>query len=465
MPWLAALLPYVWIGLSILFVLAGGTYIVAKTKKWTTAILTKEIAVLAGIAALLGGIGQGILTAVKFSNEYAKSVSSERSKALMEAVKFPSETEPLARATRISSLLQAIRDKDESSDTIVLALVQFIRSKRSIDAHRCALNSPVEDDVQAAIRVLGRRLEWAAEPSPNQRLDLSRLALLGADFSGGNFVSADFHESELRLANFSEANLTHADFTSANFDYWCVPWSKRFGEEVDPNDLFGSTASSWYPRKVRATFGGAKADDAKFWAANLSGVDFSGSRLNGAKFERANLSFTTFTKDTQYQIQELTQGCRLGSIVPSELEAKIAACSEDLVPAACGNERIWYVPPEGAQQREPERKFWRPATTTSGGQPRSRGRSGNRRAGLEAVFAYAQLESGGFPSPACLVRESHHASNTLPDSGRMSASAHGLKTLTGSVQRVCWYTSDRQRARRPRRGTDRILAAEPREGS
>jgi uncharacterized protein YjbI with pentapeptide repeats len=342
-----------WIGLPIAYV---GFLILAfafrflradaPAKQALLADLPKRLATVTAATALFAGIGQAVIAAVKFSEEYAQSVHTERLNAVALATQFPTEKDMTARVLRISALLPALRPNDDASDAVTLGLMEFIRSQRSIDQQDPPLGSRVTADVQAAIRVLGlRESENADKTKPRLVLDFSRLALLGADFSGGDYTNAIFDESELRNANFDNAKVSGARFIAANFDYWCVPWALNFDlkDEVTPDDLFNTSVALWYPHKVQATFNGAKADGAQFYFANLIGVNFQNANLNGAKFEKANLTFVDLTGETKYQLDEIKQGCiqGVGVIKPPTLESSLVQCGYAQKPLACGAEHIW----------------------------------------------------------------------------------------------------------------------------
>jgi len=323
-------------------------------RKEKLAGLPKYLATVSVVTGLLAGAGQAVTAAIKFGDDYAHSIGTQRMEAISRASMFPKEADITVRIVEISGLLDTLRADDESADAIETMLLQFIRSRQSIDSNRTAFGKMVPDDVQAAIRVLGKanaaRHKWA--------FNFRRLSLVGADFSSGDFSGSVFDESNLRHASFRDASLGGARFNSANFDYWCVDWAKNYNLDkndstsVDPNNLFKSPADGWYPSQVQASFSGARANGAEFYGANLIGVDFSNAKLNGAKFRSADLTFTNLT-NSEFQIAELTQGCRNGPVKPNTLMPQLRKCSGE--PALCGQEDIWkdassanHAPPERA---------------------------------------------------------------------------------------------------------------------
>ena len=90
-------------------------------------------------------------------------------------------------------------------------------STRSMDAVRRRQRGILATDVQAAVKVLGRRNiehdngEW--------RVDLAGTSLVGADFSGANLTWACFHGADLSYASFASAKLEHADLSHACLDH------------------------------------------------------------------------------------------------------------------------------------------------------------------------------------------------------------------------------------------------------
>ena len=110
------------------------------------------------------------------------------------------------------------------------------------------------------------------------RAQLSGCDLAGKDLEGASFSEANLTGADLRGTNLLEANLSGADLRGA----------KLAGARLKRTDLSGANLSevdlSQAEFGSHTSFAGADLHAAKFWEANLLGVNFAGADLRGAYF-------------------------------------------------------------------------------------------------------------------------------------------------------------------------------------
>jgi uncharacterized protein YjbI with pentapeptide repeats len=241
----------------------------------------------------------------------------------------------------IYALERIANDSEADRETISDVLAAFIReharwlpsippSEQETPTAPSDNHSP-QEDVQAALTVLGRR-----DRSPHYRpIDLSSVDLRNARFDGLHFERANFADAHLEYSNFSrthlesanlsDAHLEHADFydthlehahlerailndaivvdshlesaffTSAHLERVNIrPFShpRWEGKTLFLHHLSGSHfehAYLGYANLKRAALYGANFQDANLEGANLDGADLEDANLVGANLERATL--------------------------------------------------------------------------------------------------------------------------------------------------------------------------------
>lgn len=133
------------------------------------------------------------------------------------------------------------------------------------------LKRSITKDVQAALTVIGRRDAKNDPKDTNQRIDLSRTFLRGANLRGAFLGGVDLRGANLRGAFLRGADLRDAFLWGTNFSHGAV-----LGEvKLNNANLAGANLSGAV--LVRAVLAGA----------NLSGADFKGAYLSGADFRGA----------------------------------------------------------------------------------------------------------------------------------------------------------------------------------
>ncbi|WP_262694396.1 pentapeptide repeat-containing protein [Kordiimonas aquimaris] len=151
-------------------------------------------------------------------------------------------------------------------------------------------------DIQAAIRVIGRRsqdqvdVEWKRE----FRLDIRKANLSGGDFVGGNFSAAMFHDCLLEACWFREARLHGTQFFRSiinHSDFW--------GAELTGTDFYGAISNR--PKPILGGFH-CSIGMGKVYGVSLTGADLSAETYLGDG-HNSNLNFGT--RDTI-----LARGCK-----------------------------------------------------------------------------------------------------------------------------------------------------------
>ncbi|MEU5218898.1 pentapeptide repeat-containing protein [Streptomyces sp. NPDC020807] len=139
----------------------------------------------------------------------------------------------MERLGGIYALERIMRDSEKDHDTVVQVLAAFVRQQAALpdpdlpDPGDQIPRPGPKEDVQAALRVLGRRPNRVE----SQRLDLSftalwRVDLSGARLEGADLFGAELHHADLRYTDLKgaelgaveleDAELAHADLRGAN---------------------------------------------------------------------------------------------------------------------------------------------------------------------------------------------------------------------------------------------------------
>jgi uncharacterized protein YjbI with pentapeptide repeats len=296
-------------------------------------LLSEYIGGLAVVLGILITIVQNMATNHNFQTDFQERLHHDRRLELLTAAQLLKEKDPLTRSAAIYSMAGLMKSEDDIVDGVLNTLFVFVRGQRLIDADGHLLNTRVPIDVQAAITVIGRR------PASDHWRDFSRLSLVQADFSFGNFALIDFKESDLRRADFSHAHVEGSTFINSYMDYRCtrvVLNGSYDPKQAFPDNLFDS--ASWWPAQVQTSFDHAVAKGTLFYGSPMIGAKFTGADLTGAKFDHADVTFVDFT-DATYELGEIGNAMRTGPIRPEALGARVR--SNEYQKADCGNVDFW----------------------------------------------------------------------------------------------------------------------------
>jgi uncharacterized protein YjbI with pentapeptide repeats len=146
--------------------------------------------------------------------------------------------------------------------------------------------APIDEDIQAALAVLGRR-KWPSDEAP---IDLNGAYLTGASLRGnlrGNLSGAELTRANLSGANLSDSDLTHATLVGADLSEADLRGAslKKAGlkrANLTHTDLSGADLTE-------AFLTGADLTRATLTRANLRGVVLDRAYLTGANLTRADL--------------------------------------------------------------------------------------------------------------------------------------------------------------------------------
>uniref|UniRef100_A0AAU1HUH0 Pentapeptide repeat-containing protein n=1 Tax=Streptomyces sp. NBC_00180 TaxID=2903632 RepID=A0AAU1HUH0_9ACTN len=190
----------------------------------------------------------------------------------VEAIKLLSSGNLTQRLGGIYSLERIMWDSDKDRSTAVEVLAAFIRERAAIrDSDESGNGKNPEEDVQAALTVLGRR---PIHEENTDFINLRRTDLRGANLADAVLDHVDmercllqgasFYRAYLRCADFSEATLTGAHFMDA-----------RIGA---------------------ARFILADMTGVSLWKAEGADVDFTGANMEGVKLIRCELPTASFLR-------------------------------------------------------------------------------------------------------------------------------------------------------------------------
>ncbi|MFJ9198046.1 pentapeptide repeat-containing protein [Streptomyces flaveolus] len=217
----------------------------------------------------------------------------------VEAIKLLSSDNLTQRLGGIYSLERIMWDSDKDRSTAVEVLAAFIRDRAAIrNSDEPDRDIRPEEDVQAALTVLGRRRIH------DEKTDF--INLRGTDLRGANLMDAQldhvdmqkcllqrvsFYRASLRCADFSEAVLTDAflgdtrisaaKFTMANMTR--VSLWKAEGDAVDFTGADMEGVKLMQCELPSAFFLRASLDNAELSAANLDNADLRHADLRRAK--------------------------------------------------------------------------------------------------------------------------------------------------------------------------------------
>jgi uncharacterized protein YjbI with pentapeptide repeats len=227
------------------------------------------------------GAGLFALAALIYTaRNYALSRESQVTDRYTKAIEQLGSKEADIRIGGIYALERIAYDSARDHSTVIEVLSTFVRehsqaqwssasdaallSDRSLERH-------VSSDVQAAMRVIGRR---------NVKQDRDRIALYGTDFSGLILRGA-----WLAGADLTSSNLIYGFLSGTTFAYAWLPNTNLIRARLDGCDLGGawiSRANLTEASLIGAVLSGAKLDKAILVRANLADARVDGVNVAGA---------------------------------------------------------------------------------------------------------------------------------------------------------------------------------------
>ena len=198
----------------------------------------------------------------------------------------------------IYALERIAKDSEKDHGPVMEVLTAYVRESAS----RQEEAKPPPTDIQAILTVIGRR-ETTGDNRGNDRLDLTRTRLVGADLREATLVmttlsAADLRKADLRKATLvmttlSAANLSGADLREANLSEADLREATLSAANLRGADLRKATLHEAILSRAnlsKTRLSGTTLSGADLRGADLSGANLSGANLSGANLSRANLS-------------------------------------------------------------------------------------------------------------------------------------------------------------------------------
>lgn len=317
--------------------------------------LTLQNAVYSSLLQALGGLF--FLMAALFAWRYVRSSDEKQIiERFSKAVEQLGNDKQEVRLGGIYALERISKDSEKDYWTVMEVLTSFVHLRcvspqaspptesplaelslaTDLDSLREDL-SPYPRDVQAALRVIGRR-DVSRDPD-DRRIDLSQINLSHANLKGVNFQRVDLSAAVLRHANLREADLSGADLSGADLSGAFLGMSQFKAANLTNASL------------AKVEWIGGRLQD-----AILIGADLADADLRGAVLRRSHLDQTILTHTN------LRGANLLGTIglTPDQLiAAQVDEATE--LPEAAGSSRHQVRPGKASSSAEPSAAESEPA--------------------------------------------------------------------------------------------------------
>jgi hypothetical protein len=160
--------------------------------------------------------------------------------------------------------------------TIMEYLAAFVRN-----APRRKEEEGIPDDIQAALTAIGQR-DTKKDPE-NQRLDLSKVNIAGAELMKAQLQGAFLYEANLQEANLIDANLQEANLRGTNLKGAWLHETNLQKAYLNEANLQEAELSSTYLQA--ASLNKANLQRADLRVAKLQGANLSEADLRGANYD------------------------------------------------------------------------------------------------------------------------------------------------------------------------------------
>lgn len=255
-------------------------HMIGQPKGLAEADRLKALNDLRGIFLQAAG-GTALILGLLFTwRNFALSREGQITDRFTRAVAQLGEQSLAVRTGAIYALERIAQDSTRDRGAIIDTLATFVRERRS---HHLKLDgTPIEQDVQAVLTVLGRRSGVDREQFA---LDLSHCDLHGGIFDDGDWRGASFVYSRLDDCWFTRAHVDGAKF---------------FACSLEESGFVNATAEgvSFTATKMKTYMCGARLKHADFSQADCSETDFGGRYSSDGKpiTPPANVAGANFTK-------------------------------------------------------------------------------------------------------------------------------------------------------------------------
>jgi len=246
----------------------------------TLVFLIGAAAILAALAVLWRRVAAGERAAYA---SLAVAQEAQRSERFIRAVGQLADDRVEVRLGAVYGLEQIAAESEAQYWPIMEVLCAYLREHTAWEPER---PQPVRlpTDVQAVLTALGRR---PRAHEGDERLDLRRTDLRGADLNGFHLERAILREAHLEGASLQGTHLEAADLRGANLSNADLVEANLKGADLREAHL--EAAYLVEAHLERADLGGAFMAGAYLGGAHLEGADLGGAHLDGAYLYKAHL--------------------------------------------------------------------------------------------------------------------------------------------------------------------------------
>ncbi|MFF7544110.1 pentapeptide repeat-containing protein [Streptomyces canus] len=234
----------------------------------------------------------------------------------VEAIKLLASENLTERLGGIYALERIMRDSKKDHATVVEVLAAFVRERAAAGNQEGTDEKGVkpDEDVQAALTVLGRRPIYGDGPS---YINLRHTDLRGADLSDAKLDQVDMRGARLQRAHFARASLRDAVFQGAALHKADFSFTQLSGAIFYQAGM--EETALWRADARNAVFSYANMERARLREANLQGAAFLHTQVPSAEFHDADFS-SAMLKDVDLSRSEGLRIEQLSVAVLSEIK-------------------------------------------------------------------------------------------------------------------------------------------------
>ncbi|MFG2738651.1 pentapeptide repeat-containing protein [Streptomyces chartreusis] len=234
----------------------------------------------------------------------------------VEAIKLLASENLTERLGGIYALERIMRDSEKDHATVVEVLAAFVRQRAVAGDEEGSdeQDAKPDEDVQAALTVLGRR---PIHGDGTSYINLRHTDLRGADLSDAKLDQVDLRNARLQRAHFARSFLRDAVFQGAalrkaDFSFTHLNGASFYQAGMEETAL-------WQADARNAVFSYANMERARLRDARLQGAAFLHTQLASAEFHNADLA-GAMLKDVDLSRSEGLQLEQLSAAVLAEIK-------------------------------------------------------------------------------------------------------------------------------------------------
>lgn len=230
----------------------------------------------------------------------------------VEAIKLLASKNLTERLGGIYALERIMNDSEKDHATVVEVLAAFVRQRAAAGDEEGPdeKNIKPDEDVQAALTVLGRR---PIHGDGYSRINLRHTDLRGADLSDAKLDQVDLRNARLQRAHFARSSLRDAVFQGAALRKADFSFTHLNGAIFYQADM--EETALWQADAENAVFSYANMERARLREAKLQGAAFLRTNLASAEFHNADLAHAIL-RDVDLSLSE---GLRLQQLAKAVL--------------------------------------------------------------------------------------------------------------------------------------------------